>query len=573
MNLSRIQPFLSLIIKKKRLLFTALLFASISILLGLLIPSLFGTAIDSIVGPNQVDFQSLKNQFTLILICLILVGLSTWIQSVFNYKLCYQMIEDLRNRLNHKLHHLDLRTLEGHSIGDLESRIINDTEQIGDGLLLGFSQFYSGILSIVFTIYFMIQKSFWISLLVIVLSPLSFAIAKYISTKSYTLFKRQSQEKGELGSLVEEMIGEKKTIDSLYYQEEAQRRFNLINTKLSHSSQAASFYSSLTNPSTRFVNGVIYALVAYSGFLLIQKGELTIGAVSTLLAYSHQYMKPFNEISAVLSELQNALACRDRVFEILETQDEKDGTQSMGQTKGEVLVENVQFSYEENQPFIQNFSVHAKPGQTIAIVGPTGCGKTTFINLLMRFYEVEQGHIFIDGKDIQQLSKQELRKNFGMVLQESWIQHASLRDNLLLANLEASDQDILEVAKKVQSYDFIQHQPNQLDTILTEDSLSHGEKQLLCITRVMLAKPPILILDEATSSIDTRTERLIQKAFDELTKGKTAFIVAHRLSTIQNADTILVMKDGKLIEQGNHQTLIEKKGFYYQLYQSQFSLE
>ena len=455
--------------------------------------------------------------------------------------------------------------------GDIISRVIADTDILSDGLLLGFTQLFSGIVTIIGTLLFMFSKNIWITLMVIVLTPLSFFVAKFISSRSFHMFRKQSDARGRQTALIEEMIGNQKIVQAFGYEDKSSGRFALINEELKECSQKAVFYSSLTNPSTRFVNNVIYAGVALAGAFMIPGGSLTVGGLSVLLAYANQYMKPFNDISSVITELQNALACAARIFALLEEEPESaDSKDTITDVRGEVSIDNVCFRYVPDKKLIENFNLHAEPGKRIAIVGPTGCGKTTFINLLMRFYDVTSGTISIDGHPINEISRHSLRSSFGMVLQDTWIKNGTVRENLNIGKPDATDEEIIEAARRSHSWEFIRRLPNGLDTRLKEDSLSQGEKQLLCITRVMLCLPPMLILDEATSSIDTRTELMVQEAFDRLMEGRTSFIVAHRLSTIRNADEILVMKDGSIVEQGSHDELMAKGGFYQNLYNSQF---
>ena len=483
----------------------------------------------------------------------------------------YRIVQDIRSQAIRHIQVLPLSYLDQHSTGDIVSRVIADTDILSDGLLLGFTQLFSGIVTIVVTLIFMFSKNVWVTLLVIVLTPFSFVVAKFISSRSYTMFRKQSETRGRQTALIEEMIGGQKVVKAFGYEKESSRRFDEINKELQTYSQKAVFYSSLTNPSTRFVNNIIYAGVALLGAFLIPGGTLTVGGLSVLLSYANQYMKPFNDISSVITEMQNALACADRIFDLLEQKEETPNAEGVFATvDGNVTIDDVAFSYDKEKELIENFNLDVKPGMRIAIVGPTGCGKTTFINLLMRFYDVDAGKICIDGKPIDELSRHALRSCFGMVLQDTWIKQGTVRDNISFGKPDATEEEIVNAAKEAHSWEFIKRLPKGLDTVLSEDSISQGQKQLLCITRVMLCLPPMLILDEATSSIDTRTELQVQEAFDKLMQGRTSFVVAHRLSTIRNASLILVMKDGKIIEQGRHEELLEKKGFYYNLYNSQF---
>ena len=553
------------------LLILSIVLASASVILQLYVPILFGDAIDEIVGEGQVNFDSMWYYLSRILVMVIVSGAATWIMNIINNRMTYNTVRDIRAKAIRHIQELPLSYLDQHSTGDIISRVIADTDILSDGLLLGFTQLFSGIVTIIGTLIFMLSKNVWITLLVIVLTPLSFFVAKFISGRSFQMFRKQSDARGRQTALIEEMIGNQKRVQAFGYEEKSSARFSQVNKELKEYSQKAVFFSSLTNPSTRFVNNVIYAAVALVGAFLIPGGYLTVGGLSVLLAYANQYMKPFNDISSVITELQNALACASRIFAFLEEAPESpDASGSVDNVQGEVDIENVCFSYTPDKKLIENFNLHVSPGKRIAIVGPTGCGKTTFINLLMRFYDVNGGTISVDGHPIKELSRHALRKSYGMVLQDTWIKNGTVRENICIGKPDASEDEIIEAAKKSHSWEFIRRLPKGLDTILKEDSLSQGQKQLLCITRVMLCLPPMLILDEATSSIDTRTEMMIQEAFDQMMEGRTSFIVAHRLSTIRNADTILVMKDGSIIEQGSHDELIKKGGFYENLYNSQF---
>ena len=553
------------------LLILSIVLASASVILQLYVPILFGDAIDEIVGEGQVNFDSMWYYLSRILVMVIVSGTATWIMNIINNRMTYNTVRDIRAKAIRHIQELPLSYLDQHSIGDIISRVIADTDILSDGLLLGFTQLFSGIVTIIGTLIFMLSKNVWITLLVIVLTPLSFFVAKFISGRSFQMFRKQSDARGRQTALIEEMIGNQKLVQAFGYEEKSSARFSQVNKELKEYSQKAVFFSSLTNPSTRFVNNVIYAAVALVGAFLIPGGYLTVGGLSVLLAYANQYMKPFNDISSVITELQNALACASRIFAFLEEAPEiPDASGSVDNVQGEVDIENVCFSYTPDKKLIENFNLHVSPGKRIAIVGPTGCGKTTFINLLMRFYDVNGGTISVDGHPVKELSRHALRKSYGMVLQDTWIKNGTVRENICIGKPDASEDEIIEAAKKSHSWEFIRRLPKGLDTVLKEDSLSQGQKQLLCITRVMLCLPPMLILDEATSSIDTRTEMMIQEAFDQMMEGRTSFIVAHRLSTIRNADTILVMKDGSIIEQGSHDELMKKGGFYENLYNSQF---
>ena len=553
------------------LLISSIILASVSVVLQLYVPVLFGDAIDQIIAEHTVNFEMMWYYLSRILVMVIVSSLAVWVMNIINNRMTFRTVQDIRSRAIRHIQVLPLSYLDGHSTGDIISRVIADTDILSDGLLLGFTQLFSGIVTIIGTLIFMFSKNFWITLLVIVLTPLSFFVARFISSRSFHMFRKQSDARGRQTALIEEMIGNQKIVQAFGYEDKSSARFAEINQELKECSQKAIFYSSLTNPSTRFVNNVIYAGVALAGAFMIPGGALTVGGLSVLLSYANQYMKPFNDISSVITELQNALACAARIFALLEeTPESPDPEETISNVRGEVNIDNVSFRYVPDKKLIENFHLHAEPGKRIAIVGPTGCGKTTFINLLMRFYDVTKGSISIDGHPIDQISRHSLRSSFGMVLQETWIKNGTVRDNINIGKPDASDEEIIEAAKRSHSWEFIRRLPDKLDTILKEDSLSQGEKQLLCITRVMLCLPPMLILDEATSSIDTRTELMVQEAFERLMKGRTSFIVAHRLSTIRNADEILVMKDGAIIEQGSHEELMAKGGFYQNLYNSQF---
>lgn len=554
------------------LLILSVALAAISVILQLYVPILFGNAIDQVIAEHQVNFQMMWHYLSRILIMVILSSAATWLMSEINNRMTYQTVKDIRAKAIRHIQTLPLSYLDGHSTGDIISRIIADADILSDGLLLGFTQLFSGVLTIIGTLIFMLSKNVWITLMVIVLTPVSFGVAKFISSHSFDMFRKQSDARGQQTALIEEMIGNQKVVQAFGYEERSSERFAKINEELRECSQNAVFYSSLTNPSTRFVNNVIYACVALVGAFIVPGGSLTVGGLSVLLSYANQYMKPFNDISSVITELQNALACAGRIFDLLEEQPEStEASEVLTDVKGEVDIQNISFRYEEDKKLIEDFTLHVKPGMRVAIVGPTGCGKTTFINLLMRFYDVNKGSIQIDGRPITEVTRHSLRSSYGMVLQDTWIKNGTVRDNISIGKPDASDEEIIQAAKLSHSWEFIHRLPKGLDTHLSEDSLSQGQKQLLCITRVMLCLPPMLILDEATSSIDTRTELQIQEAFEKMMEGRTSFIVAHRLSTIRNADLILVMKDGSIIEQGTHDELIEKGGFYHTLYHSQFA--
>ena len=553
------------------LLVLSILLAAVTVVLQLYVPILFGDAIDCIVAEHRVDFPRMWVYLRRVLMFATLSGITGWMMSLLGNRMSYGVVRSIRSQAIRHIQKLPLSYLDQHSSGDIVSRIIADADILSDGLLLGFTQLFSGMVTIVVTLIFMFSRNFRITLLVICLTPVSFGVAKFISSRSYGLFRKQSEIRGRQTALIEEIIGNQKVVRSYGYEERASRRFAELNEDLRKYSAQAVFYSSLTNPSTRFVNSVIYAGVALVGTLLIPAGSLTVGGLSVMLSYANQYMKPFNDISSVITEMQNALACAARLFALLEEPEEtEDAPGTLEDITGHVEIQNVAFSYDKSRSLIENFHLDVQPGMRIAIVGPTGCGKTTFINLLMRFYDTDSGSIRVDGQEIKTLSRHALRSAFGMVLQDTWIKQGTVRENIAFGRPEATEEEIIRAAKEAHSWEFIERLPRGLDTVLYEDSISQGQKQLLCITRVMLTLPPMLILDEATSSIDTRTEVLIQQAFDKLMQGRTSFVVAHRLSTIRNASRILVMKEGKIIEQGTHGELLAKGGFYTTLYNSQF---
>lgn len=565
------------------LLLLSVILAAVTVVLQLYIPILFGNAIDLVLGPGKVRFQPMRSLFLRILILILLTAVLTWLMNLINNRLTYRTVQDIRSKAIRKIQTLPLSYLDSHSTGDIVQRVIADVDQLSDGLLLGFTQLFSGLVMIFVTLGFMFSKNIEITFMVLLLTPVSFLVAKFISGRSYKLFRKQTEVRGKQTALINEMVGNEKVVKAFGHEKKASDQFRILNEDLQSASEKAIFLSSLTNPSTRAVNNVIYALVALVGAGMILAGRLTVGGLTVLLTYANQYMKPFNDISSVITELQNAMACAQRIFELIESDSEspdpkallhpwlyeegKDGEHAIGA----VDISHVAFSYDKSKKLIEDFNFHADPGMKIAIVGPTGCGKTTFINLLMRFYDVDQGSISIDGQKINEVSRGSLRKNYGMVLQDSWIKNGTVRENIAFGKPDASDEEIIRAAKEAHSYEFIRRMPKGLDTMISDEDLSQGEKQLLCISRVMLLMPPMLILDEATSSIDTRTELLIQSAFDKLMLGRTSFIVAHRLSTIRNADVILVMKDGRIIEQGSHDELMKKGGFYTSLYNSQFA--
>ncbi len=554
------------------LLLLSIVLATVTVILQLYVPILFGDAIDALIGKGKVEFGIVAEYGIRILIMIAISSVATWIMNLINNRLTYHVVRDIRSRAIRQIQNLPLSWLDAHSTGDIVGRMIADADQLSDGLLLGFQQLFSGVVTIIVTLIFMFSKSVLITLFVILMTPVSFLVAKFISGRSYKMFRKQTDTRGKQTALIEEMIGNEKVVKAFGYEDHAEERFDKVNQDLENYSWRAVFYSSLTNPSTRAINSIIYAFVALIGAFHILRGMLTVGGLSVLLSYANQYMKPFNDISSVITELQNALACAARIFALIEAEPQSpDPDKELSDVKGDVKIDDVFFSYDKKKPLIEHFGVEAKPGMRIAIVGPTGCGKTTFINLLMRFYDADKGDISIDGQSIYSVSRHSLRKNYGMVLQETWLKNATVRENIAFGKPDATDEEIINAAKEAHSWSFIRRLPKGLDTVINDDSLSQGQKQLLCITRVMLCLPPMLILDEATSSIDTRTEVQIQNAFDKLMKGRTSFVVAHRLSTIRNADVILVMKDGKIIEQGTHESLMAENGFYTHLYNSQFA--
>ncbi len=563
---------LALIGRYRLLLLASVLLASLTVVLQLYVPILFGDAIDQIVAPDDINLKELAAILAQALALVIVSSVATWVMNMVNNRLAFHTVKDVRARAIRQIQRLPLSYLDAHSSGDVVQRIIADTDQLSDGLLLGFTQLFSGVVTIVVTLAFMLSKNVGITLMVLVLTPVSFLVARFIAARSFDMFSRQTETRGRQTALVNELVGNLRVVKAFGHERKASAQFKAINDELQGYSQSAVFYSSLTNPSTRAVNNVIYALVALVGARLILSGRLTVGGLTVLLSYANQYMKPFNDISSVITELQNALACAARVFELIEASPEPaDATTELVSRGGEVDIRDVAFSYDKRERLIEGFSFHAEPGTKTAIVGPTGCGKTTFINLLMRFYDTDAGSIHVDGQDIMDVSRASLRRTYGMVLQETWLKRATVRENIAFGRPDATDDEIIAAAREAHSWEFIRRLPQGLDTPITDDSLSQGQRQLLCITRVMLCLPPMLILDEATSSIDTRTEMQIQEAFDKLMSGRTSFVVAHRLSTIREADQILVMRDGRIVEQGTHAELLARQGFYTQLYNAQFA--
>ena len=570
-NPSTLKKLLTFVGAFKVLLVISLILSAAVVVMQLYIPVLYGNCIDYLAGKGKVNYEGLSGKIWIILLLVGVSGVATWIMNTVNNRMTYGIIRLIRKKAVRKIQSLPLAYLDKKGVGDIVSRVITDTEQLSDGLLLGFTQLFSGIVTIGVTLYFMLRMNVWVTLIVLLLTPISFFVSRFIATGSYKMFKKQSEIRGKQTALTEEMVGNARIVKAFGYEKRAKERFLLINEDLRKASEKAVFYSSLTNPSTRAVNGMIYACVALMGAYLVLQGKLTVGSLSILLAYANQYMKPFTDITSVVTEFQNAISCAARVFAFLEEEDQPaDEEAELGEVKGKTEIRSVDFSYVEEKPLIEDFNLQIPAGTHVAIVGPTGCGKTTLINLLMRFYDVKDGTIFIDEKDIYSVSRRSLRQNYGMVLQDTWIKNDTIRANIAFGRPDATDEEIIRAAKEAHSYSFIRRLPKGLDTVIDDSSLSQGQKQLLCITRVMLIMPPMLILDEATSSIDTRTEIKIQNAFEKMMKGRTTFIVAHRLSTIRNADIILVMKDGHIIEQGSHDELLRRGGFYSELYYSQF---
>lgn len=575
-NKGTLKKVFSYIGKYKYFLILSMFFAAVTVGLTLYAPILVGKAIDCIIGKGNVDFVNMKSILIKVAVIVVSTALIQWLMNVCNNKITYNVSRDLRKKAFEKIEILPFSYIDTHSKGDIVSRVITDVDQLSDGLLMGFTQFFTGVITIIGTLAFMLSVNVFITIVVVVVTPLSFFIARFIAKKTFNMFSLQSKTRGEQTSFIDEMISNQKVAEAYSMNEENKARFDKINDDLAKYSLKATFFSSITNPATRFVNSIVYAAVALFGAIMAVKGNITVGILSCFLSYANQYTKPFNEISSVVTELQNAIACAGRVFELIEEvpelSDKADATE-LENVKGSVEINNLYFSYNPDRELLKNVNINVEPGKTVAIVGPTGCGKTTLINLLMRFYDPNNGAILVDEVNTQDVTRQSLRQNFGMVLQDTWLKSGTIADNIRLGKTDATDDEIIDAAKKAHAHSFIKRLPNGYKTKIGEDggSLSQGQKQLLCITRLMLCPPPMLILDEATSSIDTRTEIKIQKAFNTLMKNRTTFIVAHRLSTIQNADLILVMNDGNIIEQGTHASLYAQKGFYYNLYNSQFS--
>ena len=554
-----------------------LILAVITVAFTLYTPILIGRGVDYIVGPGEVWSEKLFKILLQLGVVILGTAVSQWLMNLITNQVTYRVVQDIRSRAFSHLQEVPVSYMDASQPGDILSRIVADVSQFSDGLLMGFTQLFTGVVTILGTIGFMLSISVKISLLVIVLTPVSLFVASFIAGRTFRMFKEQSEKRAEMTSLVEEIVGNQKLVQAFHYEERAEKRFGKVNEELRVCGIKALFFSSITNPSTRFVNGLVYTGVGIMGAFTVLSGRMTVGQLTSFLNYANQYTKPFNEISGVVAELENALACANRIFEFIDTPAEKpDGKDAvtMEHAEGEVKLTNLSFSYQPEVSLLQDINIHVKPGQRIAIVGPTGCGKTTIINLLMRFYDPQKGQIEVDGTPALKITRDSLRKNFGMVLQDTWLKAGTIRENIAYGKPDASLEEVMEAAKKAHAHSFIRRMPKGYDTVISEGggNISQGQKQLLCIARVMLMRPSVLILDEATSSIDTRTEVKVQKAFEELMEGRTSFIVAHRLSTIQEADLILVMKDGNIIEQGRHRELLEKKGFYAHLYESQFAV-
>ena len=555
----------------------SILLATVSVALTLYIPKLTGHAVDYVIGKGKVNFPGVIQVMIQIGVCTLITALAQWLMNVCNNKMTYQMVQDIRNEAFDKIEQLPLKYIDGHPYGEVVSRVIADVDQFSDGLLMGFTQLFTGIATIVGTFCFMLSVDVSITFVVVLITPVSFFVANFIAKRTFRMFRLQSEIRGEQTGLIDEMIGNQKVVQAFGRGEDATERFDEVNKRLQEASLRATFFSSITNPATRFVNSLVYTGVGITGAFAVVRGAMSVGQLSSFLSYANQYTKPFNEISGVVTEFQNAIACAQRVFTLIDEEPqipEPEHAVHLTDIDGNVKVEDVSFSYLPGQHLIEDFNLEVKPGQRIAFVGPTGCGKTTLINLLMRFYDVNAGSIKVEDIDIREMTRKSLRAGYGMVLQETWLKTGTIRENIAMGRPDATEEEIVEAAKASHIHNYIRRLPKGYDTWITEDGggLSQGQKQLLCIARVMLCRPPMLILDEATSSIDTRTEIKIQQAFAKLMEGRTTFIVAHRLSTIREADVILVMKDGKIIEQGNHEVLMKKEGFYHHLYESQFSM-
>lgn len=555
----------------------SILLATVSVALTLYIPKLTGHAVDYVIGKGKVNFPGVIQVMIQIGVCTLITALAQWLMNVCNNKMTYQMVQDIRNEAFDKIEQLPLKYIDGHPYGEVVSRVIADVDQFSDGLLMGFTQLFTGIATIVGTFCFMLSVNVSITFVVVLITPVSFFVANFIAKRTFRMFRLQSEIRGEQTGLIDEMIGNQKVVQAFGRGEDVTERFDEVNKRLQEASLRATFFSSITNPATRFVNSLVYTGVGITGAFAVVRGAMSVGQLSSFLSYANQYTKPFNEISGVVTEFQNAIACAQRVFTLIDEEPqipEPENAVHLTDIDGNVKVEDVSFSYLPGQHLIEDFNLEVKPGQRIAIVGPTGCGKTTLINLLMRFYDVNAGSIKVEDIDIREMTRKSLRAGYGMVLQETWLKTGTIRENIAMGRPDATEEEIVEAAKASHIHNYIRRLPKGYDTWITEDGggLSQGQKQLLCIARVMLCRPPMLILDEATSSIDTRTEIKIQQAFAKLMEGRTTFIVAHRLSTIREADVILVMKDGKIIEQGNHEVLMKKEGFYHHLYESQFSM-
>ena len=553
----------------------SVLLAAATVAASLYIPILTGNAVDRIVGPGNVEFAGIVKILVRIGVVIGLAALSQWVMSLINNRITYRVVRDIRNEAFRKIQILPLKYIDSHPTGEVVSRVIADVDQFADGLLMGFTQLFTGVITILGTLCFMLSVNVLITVVVVVITPVSLVVAAFIAKRTYDMFRLQSQVRGEQTGFVEEMVQGQKVVQAFGRERDSLEKFDEINERLRGCSLRAIFFFSITNPSTRFVNSLVYTGVGIVGALSVVSGNLSVGQLSAFLSYANQYTKPFNEISGVVTELQNALACAGRVFELIEEQPQTPDSANarvLQDAQGAVSIREVGFSYQKDRPLIENFNLEVKPGQRVALVGPTGCGKTTVINLLMRFYDVDEGSIQVEGTDIRRITRHSLRKNYGMVLQDTWLKRGTIRENIAYGKPDATLEEVVEAAKAAHAHSFIKRLPQGYDTVIGEDggNISQGQKQLLCIARVMLCLPPMLILDEATSSIDTRTEIRIQKAFQKMMQGRTSFIVAHRLSTIRDADTILVMRDGHIIEQGSHESLLEKGGFYAELYNSQF---